>query len=478
MLCLLLVALFCFIVIRALSRALRNDDPFMRFAASGPRDPVRHAIRDQHGGEPASHSGQGHDAAVHFLWRLVAAFARLRHGHAAGVDPRTAARGIAGERSRRPGARRERDGRRAARAGGGRRHRRTSVSRRSARAPLWPSAISRSRSQPIPAPPSSPPFRAGRVHVIPSATWRGRDPISIARTGSTLAYGLGRAFLLYGKLKPSVVVGFGGYPTVPPVMAASLRGIPTLIHEQNGVMGRANKFLAGRVSAIATGFAGVTDHDPKLQSQDHMHRQSGAARGGHRGGDAVRDADAGRRVSLAGVRRQPGRARDGGYRAGSGRAARAASAHAAARSCSRRARRICRACATPMRAPRSRLSYRRSFRICRCGWRQAISWSPAPARRPWPSSPRSAGPSILVPLPHALDQDQNANAAVLEKAGGAIPLAAGRISPPTGWPPKSQALPAIRRGSPAWPRARNRPACLTPPINWRNWSSARPGSKR
>jgi UDP-N-acetylglucosamine--N-acetylmuramyl-(pentapeptide) pyrophosphoryl-undecaprenol N-acetylglucosamine transferase len=43
--------------------------------------------------------------------------------------------------------------------------------------------------------------------------------------------------------KPVVVVGFGGYPTVPPLLAASRAGVPTMIHEQNAVMGRANKAL-------------------------------------------------------------------------------------------------------------------------------------------------------------------------------------------------------------------------------------------
>ena len=57
-----------------------------------PRHFVRHAVGDQRGGEPASHSGQGHDAAVHLLWRLLDALARLRHGHAAGLDARAAAR--------------------------------------------------------------------------------------------------------------------------------------------------------------------------------------------------------------------------------------------------------------------------------------------------------------------------------------------------------------------------------------------------
>ncbi len=60
------------------------------------------------------------------------------------------------------------------------------------------------------------------------------------------------------------MVGFGGYPSVPPVLAASLLKIPTVLHEQNAVMGRANRFLASRVTAIATGFAGVTDKDKAL----------------------------------------------------------------------------------------------------------------------------------------------------------------------------------------------------------------------
>src|SRR5690606_25835810 len=50
------------------------------------------------------------------------------------------------------------------------------------------------------------------------------------------------------------VVGFGGYPTLPPLYAATRRRVPTLIHEQNAVMGRANRALAARVDAIAGGF--------------------------------------------------------------------------------------------------------------------------------------------------------------------------------------------------------------------------------
>src|SRR5690606_19361909 len=56
------------------------------------------------------------------------------------------------------------------------------------------------------------------------------------------------------RLQPAAAVGFGGYPTLPPIWAATRRGVPTLIHEQNAVMGRANRALAPRVDRIAGGF--------------------------------------------------------------------------------------------------------------------------------------------------------------------------------------------------------------------------------
>ena len=97
-------------------------------------------------------------------------------------------------------------------------------------------------------------FPARATHIIPSSTLRGRDPFSLAATAAIIAGGVAKAWAVLGDVKPMAVVGFGGYPTIPPLLAASLRGIPTIIHEQNAVMGRANRFLAGRVTAIATGF--------------------------------------------------------------------------------------------------------------------------------------------------------------------------------------------------------------------------------
>jgi UDP-N-acetylglucosamine--N-acetylmuramyl-(pentapeptide) pyrophosphoryl-undecaprenol N-acetylglucosamine transferase len=110
-------------------------------------------------------------------------------------------------------------------------------------------------------------FPARTVHLIPSATLCGRNPVSLARTATLLTLGTAKAWSMLGRVRPAVVVGFGGYPTVPPLMAATLRGIPTVLHEQNGVMGRANRLLAARVTAIATGFRTLARLDPRLQGK-------------------------------------------------------------------------------------------------------------------------------------------------------------------------------------------------------------------
>lgn len=72
-----------------------------------------------------------------------------------------------------------------------------------------------------------------------------------------LVLGIVQARFLLSRLKPDVVVGFGGYPSFPTLFAAAGKGIPTIIHEQNSVLGRANRLLAGRVGVIATSFPEV-----------------------------------------------------------------------------------------------------------------------------------------------------------------------------------------------------------------------------
>ncbi len=110
-------------------------------------------------------------------------------------------------------------------------------------------------------------FSKDTIDVVPSETVRGRTPWSLARTGVMLAAGTAVSLNLMRRLRPAVVIGFGGYPTVPPLLAARLFGVPGIIHEANAVLGRANRFLSSRVSAIATSLPGVLDRDPALSGK-------------------------------------------------------------------------------------------------------------------------------------------------------------------------------------------------------------------
>lgn len=97
-------------------------------------------------------------------------------------------------------------------------------------------------------------FPARKVYKISAATFRGRSPIEATRTLAKLGGGLQAAYRILGEAQPRAVMGFGGYPTLAPLLAAIGRGIPTAIHEQNSVMGQANRLLAPMVKAIACSF--------------------------------------------------------------------------------------------------------------------------------------------------------------------------------------------------------------------------------
>jgi UDP-N-acetylglucosamine--N-acetylmuramyl-(pentapeptide) pyrophosphoryl-undecaprenol N-acetylglucosamine transferase len=76
-------------------------------------------------------------------------------------------------------------------------------------------------------------FPARAIHSIPSATPTGAGLASKARAGLVLARGVALSFLRIRKIAPLAVIGFGGYPTVPPLLAAAQLRLPTLLHEQN-----------------------------------------------------------------------------------------------------------------------------------------------------------------------------------------------------------------------------------------------------
>ena len=110
-------------------------------------------------------------------------------------------------------------------------------------------------------------FTRDTIDVVPSETVRSRNPLSLARSAATLGVGVAVALRLLHKLKPAAVVGFGGYPTLPPLIAARLLRVPSLIHDANAVLGRANRLLSRHVSAITTSLPGVLDRDPQLASK-------------------------------------------------------------------------------------------------------------------------------------------------------------------------------------------------------------------
>lgn len=113
-------------------------------------------------------------------------------------------------------------------------------------------------------------FPAEKIYEIPSATPSRKSLAVMVKAGLTLARGFWRARgVIRRELRPAVVVGFGGYPSVPPLVAAQSAGARTIIHEQNAVLGRANKFLSGRVTALATGFASVSGAPAALQARMH-----------------------------------------------------------------------------------------------------------------------------------------------------------------------------------------------------------------
>lgn len=91
------------------------------------------------------------------------------------------------------------------------------------------------------------------VHTIRSATL-GAGLGNKVRSAGEMGVGYFQARNVLKQLKPAVVVGFGGYPSVPTVMAAQHMGIPTVIHEQNSLAGRANRLLARKARKIAVSF--------------------------------------------------------------------------------------------------------------------------------------------------------------------------------------------------------------------------------
>jgi UDP-N-acetylglucosamine--N-acetylmuramyl-(pentapeptide) pyrophosphoryl-undecaprenol N-acetylglucosamine transferase len=105
---------------------------------------------------------------------------------------------------------------------------------------------------------------------VPSASVAGKSIMGAGRAAVSLARGIAASRKLLRTVKPDAVVGFGGYPAFPPLVAAKLIGIPTAIHEQNAVLGRANRSLAGYVTAIATSFEDTKHLDGRARAKARL----------------------------------------------------------------------------------------------------------------------------------------------------------------------------------------------------------------
>lgn len=109
----------------------------------------------------------------------------------------------------------------------------------------------------------------GQVHILPAGRIT-KDPRGWPKGLKAILQGRKMAMQLYKTFEPSAVVGFGGYPAFPALLAASRMDIPTIVHEQNAVLGRVNRLAARSVNAIATSYPNVLRIKPKYQEKIHL----------------------------------------------------------------------------------------------------------------------------------------------------------------------------------------------------------------
>jgi UDP-N-acetylglucosamine--N-acetylmuramyl-(pentapeptide) pyrophosphoryl-undecaprenol N-acetylglucosamine transferase len=107
------------------------------------------------------------------------------------------------------------------------------------------------------------------AHVLPAGRF-GKNPIKWIAGARSVLEGRGMALRLFESFEPSAVVGFGGYPALPALLAARSAEVPSIIHEQNAILGRVNRLLAGRVDAIATSYDKVARLKSKHASKVHL----------------------------------------------------------------------------------------------------------------------------------------------------------------------------------------------------------------
>ena len=109
-------------------------------------------------------------------------------------------------------------------------------------------------------------FRDVPVHILPAGRLGG-GALGMVKALRSVLRGRRQARALYRQHRPDAVVGFGGYPAFPALLAATAEKVPTVLHEQNAVLGRVNRWLAGEARAIATSYAEVERLKPSCAAK-------------------------------------------------------------------------------------------------------------------------------------------------------------------------------------------------------------------
>jgi len=112
-------------------------------------------------------------------------------------------------------------------------------------------------------------FEGVQVHILPAGRLGG-GPAGWLKAVRAIFTGRAMALRLYETFRPSAVIGFGGYPALPALLAARADRIPCLVHEQNAVLGRVNRLMAGRVDAIATAYEKVDRLSASYAAKTHL----------------------------------------------------------------------------------------------------------------------------------------------------------------------------------------------------------------
>ena len=260
-------------------------------------------------------------------------------------------------------------------------------------------------------------FPGAEIATVPAATFAGRSALGRIAALGVIAMGIAVALTKLLNLRPRAVVGFGGYPSLPVMIAASLARVPAALHEQNAVLGRVNRLLAPRVKKIAATFPfarfAPKESERVVFTGNPVRPEAAALRGGDYAppapGEPVRllifggsqGARALSEIVPAALARLPEDLRGRLAITQQARAGDVAMVESAYRAAGLKAEVAKFFTDLPRRMAAAHLVIARSGA-------STLSELTVIGR-----------PAILIPYPHAMDDHQAANAAVLEKAGAA-----------------------------------------------------------